>query len=184
MSSLKTYAAAAEPFTRVITQVVSWDAPSPCEGWTARDVLDHVLTTQADFLTGHGIDLSPADTAHPVAAWTTRDAELRAILADPELDGHPYQGWFGPTTVGETLATFYGWDLLVHRWDVAVADGRNERFSDAELDLIDGAADGFGDTLYAEGICQPAVPVGADADRQERVLARLGRRPVRVGAGD
>ena len=59
--------------------------------------------------------------------------------------------------------------------DLTQAAGRDERFDDAELDVIEGAADGFGEHLYGEGICKPALAAPADADRQAHVLARLGR---------
>ncbi|MDO9496046.1 MAG: hypothetical protein Q7J48_10110 [Nocardioides sp.] len=35
--------------------------------------------------------------------------------------------------------------------------------------------DGFGDPLYAEGICAPALDVPDDAPREDRLLARMGR---------
>jgi hypothetical protein len=41
--------------------------------------------------------------------------------------------------------------------------------------MLDRSADGFGDHLYDDGVCKPAVPVPDAANRQERVLARLGR---------
>ena len=36
--------------------------------------------------------------------------------------------------------------------------------------------DGFGEPLYAEGICTPALDPPDGADEQTRVLAKLGRR--------
>jgi hypothetical protein len=66
--------------------------------------------------------------------------------------------------------------VLVHRWDIARAAGRDERFTEAELDVIDASAQGFGSGLYQEGICRPALDVSGGTDRQTRVLARLGRR--------
>ena len=35
---------------------------------------------------------------------------------------------------------------------------------------------GFGDALYMDGVCKPALDVPAGASRQERALARMGRR--------
>ena len=42
--------------------------------------------------------------------------------------------------------------------------------------MLERSADGFGDHLYDDGVCKPALAVPDGADRQERVLARLGRR--------
>jgi hypothetical protein len=101
---------------------------------------------------------------------------MRELLADPAVAGMEYDGVFGPTTVGASIVAFHGFDLVVHRWDLATAAGLDERLTEAELDLVDRSADGFGEHLYAEGVCQPALTVPDGADRQERVLARLGRR--------
>jgi uncharacterized protein (TIGR03086 family) len=88
-----------------------------------------------------------------------------------------YDGYFGRTTIGETLANFYGFDLVVHRWDLARATGQDTAFTDAEMDRLEQSIAGFGDQLYAEGVCEPAVPVPDDATRQERLLATMGRHP-------
>ncbi len=173
---LERYAAAADPFGALVAKINDWSAPSPCEGWTARDVLGHVIETQRDFLAGQGYPSPAPDLGDPARAWAGHDAWVRGLLADAATAGQRYEGHFGPTTVGDTMVDFYGWDLLVHRWDLARAAGQEVEFSDAELDTVEGAAEGFGDMLYADGICAPALDVPADASRQSKVLARLGRR--------
>lgn len=178
---LAIYEPQAQRFGAVVDATTDWGAASPCEGWAARDVLAHVIGTQRDFLTGHGVDVgvdvgTGPDEADPAAAWHAHDARVTQLLADESVAGQTFDGHFGPTAIGDTLVRFYGFDLLVHRWDLAQAAGREERFDDAELDVIEGAVDGFGEHLYADGICKPALDVPADADRQSRILARLGRR--------
>jgi hypothetical protein len=86
-----------------------------------------------------------------------------------------FDGFFGPTTVGEAFARFYVWDMVVHRWDLARAVGADPGLTDGELDLVEAGADGFGPALHMEGICGPALAVSETADRPTRVLARLGR---------
>ena len=81
---------------------------------------------------------------------------MRELLADPDVAGLEYDGVFGRTTVGASIVTFYGFDLVVHRWDIAVAAGLDEHLSDEELELLDRSADGFGDHLYDDGVCKPA----------------------------
>jgi uncharacterized protein (TIGR03086 family) len=181
---LGSYLRLAEPFRAVVDRVPAhaWDAPSPCAGWAARDVLTHVVTTQREFLEQHGVDATTtADPGEPGALWQAHDARMRELLADPRVAGKEYDGVFGHTTVGASIVTFYGFDLIVHRWDIAVAAGLDEHLSDEELEMLDRSADGFGEHLYDDGVCKPAVPVPDGADRQERVLARLGRRtPARA----
>ncbi len=86
-----------------------------------------------------------------------------------------YDGHFGPTTVGDTLAQFYIWDMVVHRWDIARSAGADTTFSDAEIDQVERGADNFGEALYMDGVCRPSVDAPPDADRGARLLARLGR---------
>lgn len=156
-----------------------WQRSSPCEGWSARDVIDHLVDTQRDFLSQRELslpeDAAKDDAGDPAQRWQVHSHAVLSLLADPAVSGTAYDGYFGPTTVGETLAQFYGWDMLVHRWDLARALGADVTFTDSELDEIEGPLPMFGDQLYAEGICGPAVEVGADEPRQVQVLARLGR---------
>lgn len=173
------YAPMAESFTAVVDSITDWDAPCGCAGWTAADLLGHVIDTQRDFLSRHDVSLPEVGQIRDAPTWRAHDAAVRAQLADPAVAGHAFDGAFGPTTIGETMVRFYGWDLLVHRWDLtALRAGERAIFSDAELDTIDGGADFFGDMLYAEGICRPALTPPPDADRQARILARLGRSDV------
>jgi uncharacterized protein (TIGR03086 family) len=175
----RAYRAACDPLTALLDAVPepSWDGPSPCEGWTARDVVRHVVETQRDFLTGRGADLGvlPDVEADPSTAWREHSGRVLAVLAVDGFAAAPHEGFFGPTTVGETLVRFYVWDLLVHRWDVARTAGVDARLSEDELDRIDAGADGFGPALHAEGICRAALAPPPGATREVRVLARLGR---------
>ena len=182
--TLGSYLRLAEPFGSVVDRVPStgWDAPSPCEGWSARDVLAHVIHSQRTFLAERGVDASTSadldsdSSIDPGDAWRVHLERMRELLADPAVAGMEYDGVFGRTTVGKSIVAFHGFDLVVHRWDIAAAAGLDERLTDDELDMIDRSADGFGDHLYDDGVCKPALAVPDDAERQERVLARLGRR--------
>ena len=117
-----------------------------------------------------------SDTDRPVEAWRTHTARIAEILADDSFVSKTYDGYFGPTTVGATFEQFYVWDMIVHRWDIARSAGVDVTFSDAELDRMEAGADSFGDALYMDGVCAPAVPVPEDADRTARILAKMGRR--------
>ena len=171
------YLTDAARFTTVVEQGGDWSAASPCEGWSAADVLDHVVSTQRAFFAERGVDLGPAPEGAPAERWATHLAAVRRVLEDTDLVSAEYDGYFGRTTIAATLADFYGFDLLVHRWDLARALGVPDTWSEDQMDRIETALDGFGEHLYGEGICQPALPVPDDAPRQERLLARMGRRP-------
>lgn len=171
------YDAADKKLSSVISRVANWSAPSPCEGWTAFDVVQHLITTQRDFLKTHNlIDTPRPDTeADPAGAWQTHTATVRAVLENPEAANMTFDGFFGHTTVGETLDRFYVFDMLVHRWDIAKTMAGDEHFTDSELDAIEASVDGFGEHLYMEGICKPALDVPESAGREAKILGRMGR---------
>jgi uncharacterized protein (TIGR03086 family) len=173
------YAAADRPLTAVLDAVPTdaWDRPSTCEGWTVRDVVAHLVRTQREFLTGRGVDLGPEPDvgADPAAAWRAHAGRVAAAVADEAVAEQAYDGFFGPTTVGATLEQFYVWDMLVHRWDVARSVGADAALTETELDRVESGAASFGDALYTDGICRPGAEPPADAGREARVPARLGR---------
>ncbi|MDN5802969.1 MAG: maleylpyruvate isomerase family mycothiol-dependent enzyme [Microlunatus sp.] len=171
------YADNAARFGALVSSVSAddWSRASPCEGWTAADVLDHVVDTQRDFLAGRGADLAARPSGEPAATWNAHHRTVWMLLRDDGFAATEYAGYFGPTTVADTMRSFYGWDLVVHRWDIGSAAGRDVELSTEELALVEDQLPGFGEMLYSDGICRPALAVADDADRQTRVLAALGR---------
>jgi uncharacterized protein (TIGR03086 family) len=185
--TLTQYRTAARSLAEVVDAVPpeGWSRPSPCEDWTARDVVGHLIETQRSLLAEHGVDLGPAPDldAGPAAAWRDHAGQVTAALADDAVPAIAFDGFFGATTLGDTLVQFYVWDMVVHRWDVATAAGIGTALTDDELDRVERGIEGFGDALYLEGICKPGVAAPAGADRATRLLARLGRRGAVVTAG-
>lgn len=173
------FAAADRPLTQLLDGVPldRWARPSPCPDWSARDVVAHLVGAQREFLGGRGVDLGPAPDvpADPAGAWRDHAGRVAAGLADDAVVQTPFDGHFGPTTLGRSFVDFYVFDMVVHRWDVARAVGGDESLTDAELDRIETAADSWGDALYLDGVCRRGVVAPAGADRQRTVLARLGR---------
>src|SRR3712207_2659031 len=114
------YTTADRPLAAVLDAVPTdaWGRPSTCEGWTVREVVRHLVQTQREFLTGRGVDLGeePDVDADPAAAWRAHALRVAAALADEQVAGREYDGFFGRTTLGASLAQFYVWDMLVHRW--------------------------------------------------------------------
>lgn len=176
-SHAELFLTANEQLTAVLDTVEDWTTASACEGWKVGDVVDHLIDTQRDFLQRHGLEIGPRPDTHddPLDAWTAHASKIQDLLDTPAVAGSEFDGFFGRTTIGATLATFYGFDMVVHRWDIARGIGLEHHFNDAELDLIEQSLDGFGDHLYEEGICKPALPTTPDADRETRLLARMGR---------
>jgi len=170
------YSSNAEKFSAIVnTADADWDAQSPCVEWTAAEVVDHVVDTQRSFLDQRGRDLGVRPSGSAPQVWATHLDAVRQVSADDAFVTEEYDGYFGRTTVADTLADFYGFDLMVHRWDVGRAFGNDVTWDDAEMDRIETALDGFGDALYTEGVCKPALEPPAGASRQTALLARMGR---------
>ncbi len=173
---ISSYLDNAARLSAVVDGAANWSSASPCDGWTGADVLDHVVDTQRDFLAQRGCDLGPRPTGFPADIWHQHLEAVRRVVADDDLVLAEYDGYFGRTTLAATLADFYGFDMVVHRWDVARALGRDTVFTDAEMDAMEASVAVFGEHLYGEGVCRAAVPVPDGASRQDRLLAALGRR--------
>ena len=153
-----------------------WENPSPCEGWTAKEVLDHVIDTQRDVFGKRGLDLGPRPDGAPHEAWAAHAAAVRSAVNDEETLLATYDSFFGPTTLTDTLLSFYCFDLIIHAWDIHQATGNDLNLTSAELDLLETCIRSWGEVLYQEGICKQPIEVPDDADRQTRILALTGRR--------
>jgi len=161
----------------------AWGRAAPCKGWTAADVVGHVLEWMPPFLFDRAPvaapDLPPAD-ADPLAAWTAFADAVQRALDDPAVAGAPVEVPQGPPVadVEELVAVFFLSDVLVHTWDLARATGQDEALDPDEvaralagIELVDE------DVLVASGHFGPRVPVADDADPQTRLLACTGRQP-------
>ncbi|MFN8023434.1 MAG: TIGR03086 family metal-binding protein [Acidimicrobiales bacterium] len=181
MTPADRYRLVSSQFDRLLADVPAdrWDAPSPCDGWSARQVVQHVVDTEAELLGRMGFDAPAVDGVDPLEAWPLVRAAVSAALADPARAGYEYDGYFGRTTFERTVDDFYSFDLVVHRWDVAHATGlsQHEQIDDDELGRLCAGAEHFGDAMRMPGVFGPEVPAPADATPQERFLAWIGRDP-------
>jgi uncharacterized protein (TIGR03086 family) len=175
------YRRAADAFGECVARVPTdrWDAPTPCDGWVARDVVRHLVEWVPGVLGRGGVEFPPIPSVDddPVAAWRALDAGLDTALTEPEVASREFDvGPPGRMTVALAIDMLVTGDVLVHTWDLARATGRDEHL-DAEL--VHGMAQGLaamGDALAASGHYAPRVDVPADADEQTQMLALAGRR--------
>jgi uncharacterized protein (TIGR03086 family) len=175
------YTRLAEAFGNTIDVVPAdrWESPSPCAGWTARDVVRHVIDAQGMFLGFVGRELGnvPSVDDNPRAAWSGASAVILHNLEDPEVATAEYKGYAGPSTFEAGVAQFLCFDLVVHAWDLARAAGLEHRMDPEEIPKVRAVAESFGPALRSPQAFGPEVEAPADADDQARLLAFLGRRP-------
>ncbi len=163
-----------------------WDRPTPCEGWTALDVLGH-LATSIDF----GISIlegeqptwpeadRPADLVDgdPVAYWRPIADRARAALDGADLD-LVMDTPMGKRTVADRLA-FPAIDLYVHAWDIGRAAGITVEIPDDVIELAHHHIDPFPVEMVRgpKGSFGPEVAAPADASATEAFIAWTGREP-------
>jgi uncharacterized protein (TIGR03086 family) len=171
----------AAEFTRRVETVPTeaWEQPSPCDGWTARDVLRHVIETHQN-MAGYvelslGLDISVDED--PAGAWRQARDAMQDVLDDPVRAGREYDGYFGRTSLERTVGRFLCFDLLIHAWDIARATGQDETLPAEEVRWAFETTKGFGDNLRRNGVCGPEVGVPATAPEQDRLIGFLGRVP-------
>ncbi len=153
------------------------DRPTPCDGWTVRDIVQHVADTEHDLLVARELASGDAE------GWAATRAKVQAVLDDDSTREMQYDGWFGPTTLGATIDAFYSMDLMVHGWDIAVAVG-SPAAADADPEdvaIARALLEPAGDAMRMPGICGPEVAVPSAATDWHRFLGWTGRNPAWAG---
>ncbi len=177
------YRTVADGFTRRTNAVPvdSWDAPAPCDGWLARDIVGHLVGWIPPFLhDGAGVELpvGPSISTDPAGAWSTMNGAIQALLDDPQQAGgtfnHPQAG---EHRLDDAIGMFILSDVLIHTWDLARATGLDETLESTEVAMLFEGMQDIDEMLRQSGHYGPKVDIDASADLQSRLIAFVGRRP-------
>jgi uncharacterized protein (TIGR03086 family) len=173
------YERLADDFAAMVAAVPPdrWASPSPCEDWTATDVVRHVVDSHGMFLglVGRELPPGPSPDDDPAGAFASARAAVGADMADPDRANTVFEGFFGPSTFAEAIDRFISGDLLIHRWDLGTAAGLDVRLDPAEVSRTWSGLQAMGDAVRSAGVFGPAVEAPEDADEQTRLLAFTGR---------
>ena len=161
-----------------------WQAPTPDEGWTVRDLVNHVVGEDLwapPLLAGSTIaevgDRFDGDVlgAEPRAAWAAASAgAVRAVEENGAMDRIVHLS-FGDFPGREYTLQLFA-DHLIHAWDLARAIGADERL---DQELVASCASWFEaveDAYRGAGAIAARPPVADGADAQTVLLACFGRR--------
>jgi len=158
-----------------------WEVPAPVEGWTARDVVRHLLEWFPAFLRqGAGVELArgPSVDDDPVAAWRVHSEAVQAVLDDPaSVDLVLSNRHVGEVPLPEAIDRFYTSDVFMHTWDLARATGQDERLDPETCAELLAGMEPMEDVIRASGQYGPRVDVPSDASVQDRLLGFIGRQP-------
>ncbi|MGH4017913.1 MAG: TIGR03086 family metal-binding protein [Pseudonocardiaceae bacterium] len=173
------YRSLAAGFTKRVESVPEhrWESASPCEGWTARELMAHMVETSARFfrLIARELPAGPTVDEDTAGAWSTARDAVQAALDDPAVATLEYEGFSGRTTFEQGINNFICFDVLVHTWDLARATGLDERLDPAEVHHVFEVAQPMDEMLRTPGVCGPKLDPPPGADEQARLLAFLGR---------
>jgi uncharacterized protein (TIGR03086 family) len=168
-------------FTARVRRTRSWDAPAPVAGWTARDVVRHLVEWLPSFLAGGSsvrLPAVPSVDDDPAGAWQAHVGAVQALLDDPATAGltlsNPH---IGQLPLDRAIDQFYTSDVFMHTWDLARATGQDDRLDPEFCALLLAGMEPMEDVIRSSGQYGPRVPVKDDADAQTRLLAFIGRDP-------
>jgi uncharacterized protein (TIGR03086 family) len=171
-------------FTRLVEGVpyaATWDRPAPVAGWTARDVVRHLVEWFPGFLrAGAGVELptGPSVDDDPVAAWRTFSTGVQALLDDPAsaelVVRNPH---IGDIPIPRAVSQFFTADVFMHSWDLARATGQDETLDPERCAVMFEGMEPMDEILRSSGQYGPRVPVPDDADPQTKLLGFIGRDP-------
>jgi uncharacterized protein (TIGR03086 family) len=163
--------------TKVRGAVANLNAPTTCDEWNVRSLLNHMLQTQRYFLgAARGEDV----------ALSQNPPDL--IGDDPSSDFDQVRvemlrTYSAPGTIertGPALGIAFS-DQLLHGWDLAVSTEQDstmpEGLPEAAYAMIHGR---FTDE-QRRGVFKPEINLRPDSSAQERLLAYTGRDPSQGG---
>lgn len=181
MTPAAEYREVAGVFTERVRGATDWDAPAPVAGWTARDVVRHLVEWFPGFLEGGaGITLpaGPSVDEDPVEAWTTFSDGVQALLDDPaSADLVLTNPHIGEVPVPTAVSRFFTADVFMHTWDLARATGQDETLDPQRCAELLAGMEPMDEVLRQSGQYGAKVEVPAGADVQTRLLAFIGRDP-------
>jgi uncharacterized protein (TIGR03086 family) len=168
-------------FGRKVASVKNWEAASPVEGWTARDVVRHLVTWLPGFLEG-GSDArltpGPPVDEDPVAAWSDHAVQVQSLLDDPTTDELVYANQFlGDMPLAQAIDQFYTADVFMHTWDLARASGQDDTLDEQRCKVMYEEMLPLDALLRSSGQFGPRVHVPPDASYQDKLIGFIGRRP-------
>jgi uncharacterized protein (TIGR03086 family) len=156
-----------------------WNNPSPCKGWTARDVAGHLTDWIPGFFASIGVEFPvvPSVQDDPVGAWVAVQDTIGSALDDPDTAVKQVETPFGKQSFEETVDMIVTGDVFTHTWDLSRATGQSETLDPEQLQrMIAGMGAIPDEVLRADGMFGPKIDVPDDVDDQTRFLAYVGRR--------
>ena len=155
------------------------DDPTPCEKWTVRDLLEHMIGV----VDGMGASVSGAAPSRPfelgpdpAAQFRQASAATMAAWQTPGKLDEVINGGAGPMP-GQVLAGINLLDTATHTWDLATATGQPTALPEGVATAALEASHQIVNPEIRAGRFGPEVAADEGAGSTERLVAFLGRQP-------
>lgn len=179
--NLRHFVEAVYSFDAVVrrTPADAWGNDTPCEGWTALDLLEH----QCAVLNGvrmvgetgaMAAPTAPEDMSDPQAVWNTTRDQLLDVLDTEGVLAQEGPFWFKAATFDDLIG-IVKWDPVTHAWDLAQATGQDPHLNDDLVQAVHNTVEPMSDMLIESKRTGDRLEVGDDASVLERYLALVGR---------
>jgi uncharacterized protein (TIGR03086 family) len=183
------------PVTGTVAQVINdigddqLGAPTPCDGTTVADMLDHLdglclaFTAAAEKDQAGGSQGPSADGSRLGPDWRMRISGRLARLGRAWQDGAAWDGMTragGVDLPGEVAASVAINEVVVHGWDIAAATGHayacEDQLVQAALAFVESAV--AQNPEGSSGLFGPRVRVPDSAPLLDRLIGLTGRDPA------
>ncbi len=155
-----------------------WGSQSPCEEWTARDIVSHVVEGHRSVISGvrgGELGLLGADE-EPRQAWESVTRAISEITEDPAAATKELDGPAGKMTAEEIIDRFVTMDLLVHTWDLARTVGADEHLDEDSVVRAFALLQPMDAMIRRPNFFGPRLDAPEGADLQTEFLYFVGRR--------
>lgn len=163
-----------------------WDAPTPCEAWTVRDLVGHLTVEQlwVPRLVRDGATIEEVGDEFdgdqlgddPVGAWDRAAVAAVAAFSEPGALDRTVHLSSGPSGAGAYCSQMM-MDAVVHAWDLSRAIGADEQLPPEAASAALREVEPYADDLASTPMFADPVPPPPGADDLTRLLCLLGRRP-------
>jgi uncharacterized protein (TIGR03086 family) len=185
--NLRNYLIAVSGFEHTLRSVPAnaWDNPSPCDGWTTKDVAGHAMAVINNVAARAGVGDEmppfgdrPGDVAgdDPVATWYGVRGRLLEALDRAGALQIEIKSSAGTMALDDFVGMMVG-DAYIHTWDLARAAGIDERLDPTLIPVVMASLEARGASIRAPGRHAEAGSVSGDVDAQTRLLVFTGRKP-------
>ena len=185
-ANLRMYTTIVFGFEHVLRLVPTdaWDNPSPCEGWSTRDVAGHAMGVVNNVAARGGVgeaidvfaDLGAIGGDDPLVTFRAmRDRYLEATDRPGALQV-VFTSSMGEVTLDRYIGSMCA-DTLVHTWDVARGAGVDDRLDPGAVRWVHAElATRDQSVIRKPGRYDEALSI--DGDEQTRLIAYTGRNPA------